>query len=59
MIFIPAANYFSVDAYKGRLKASTLVPRWNIDGVKVLLPRVGGCVPNARTAQWNGSDLWT
>ena len=35
MIFLPAGSYFSWDARRGR--ATTYIPRWTIDSVKVLL----------------------
>ena len=37
MIFLPAAVYFSVDAYRGSIKSYSKIPRWTIDSIKLLL----------------------
>lgn len=37
MIFLPAASYFSVDAWKNPEKAFQKIPRWCIDTIKLLL----------------------
>jgi hypothetical protein len=37
MIFLPAGNYFSIDAYKNPHRAFGQVPRWTVDLIKVLL----------------------
>ena len=37
MIFLPAAVYFSVDAYRDSIKSYSHIPRWTIDSVKLLL----------------------
>ena len=37
MIFLPAAVYFSVDAYRNEAKAYEYIPRWTIDSIKLLL----------------------
>ncbi len=37
MIFLPAAVYFSVDAYRDRDKAYQYIPRWSVDAIKLLL----------------------
>ncbi|MEC3965075.1 HTTM domain-containing protein [Flagellimonas halotolerans] len=37
MIFLPANAYFSVDAKRGHIKAFQYVPKWTIDGIKLLL----------------------
>ena len=37
MIWLPANSYFSLDAWRNPRKASSTVPRWTIDCIKVLL----------------------
>ena len=37
LIFLPAASYFSVDAFKHPIKAFQKVPLWCIDSIKLLL----------------------
>jgi hypothetical protein len=37
LIFLPAASYFSVDAYRDPKKAFQRVPSWCIDSIKLLL----------------------
>ena len=37
MIFLPAANYFSWDAYKKKGVFYSEIPQWNIDVIKLLL----------------------
>lgn len=37
MIFLPAGNFFSVDAYKNPSRAFGKVPRWTVDILKLLL----------------------
>ncbi len=40
LIFLPAASYFSVDAYRDSKKAFQRVPSWCIDSIKLLLAMV-------------------
>ncbi|MCC8358583.1 HTTM domain-containing protein [Salinimicrobium sediminilitoris] len=40
LIFLPAASYFSVDAYRDPKKAFQRVPSWCIDSIKLLLAMV-------------------
>ena len=37
MIFLPAAAYYSLDAWKDEKKAFEYIPRWTIDSIKLLL----------------------
>lgn len=37
MIFVPASTYYSVDAYRNENKRFSFIPRWSIDGIKLLL----------------------
>ena len=37
MIWLPAAAYFSVDAYRRPERATQYIPRWTIDAIKLLL----------------------
>lgn len=37
MIFLPASVYYSVDAYRCEKNRFSFVPRWSIDGIKLLL----------------------
>lgn len=37
MIFLPAANYYSIDAFRGSIKTYKYIPRWTIDSIKLLL----------------------
>ena len=37
MIFLPAGAYFSIDAWRNPQKCFQQVPRWSVDGVKLLL----------------------
>ncbi|MFD2602680.1 HTTM domain-containing protein [Flavobacterium suzhouense] len=40
MIFLPAGNYFSVDAYRNPVRSFGQIPRWTIDILKLLLAMV-------------------
>lgn len=40
MIFLPAGNYFSVDAYRNPSRSFGQIPRWTIDILKLLLAMV-------------------
>lgn len=40
LIFLPAASYYSIDAYKNSKKAFQQVPSWCIDSIKLLLALV-------------------
>ena len=37
MIFLPAAVYYSIDAYRKSIRTYKYIPRWTIDSVKLLL----------------------
>src|SRR5690606_16987259 len=37
MIFLPAASYFSIDAWKNPQKVFQKIPRWCVDAIKLLL----------------------
>lgn len=37
MIFLPAGNYFSLDAYRNPARSFGLIPRWTVDILKLLL----------------------
>lgn len=37
LIFLPAGNYFSIDAYKNPKRAFGQIPRWTVDILKLLL----------------------
>lgn len=37
MIFLPAAAYYSLDAYKNKKRAFEYIPTWTIDSIKLLL----------------------
>lgn len=37
MLFLPAGNYFSVDAHRNPQQSFRFIPRWNVDILKVIL----------------------
>ena len=37
MMFLPANAYFSIDAYKKPFKATSRIPKWTIDSIKLLI----------------------
>lgn len=55
MIFLPAASYFSIDAWKNPKKIFQLIPRWCTDSIKFLL---GLVYFYAGLAKINSDWLW-